>query len=934
MSKLTYIFFFLYTCSAFAQHQSKLVVEVNHENNTLKINQELTYFNQSEDTLSSIVLNDWNNAYSDKNSPLGARFSDEFVRNFHLASDKERGSTNTIKIIDDSKSSLTWERPDGFPDLVEFQLKNRLAPGQKATFILSYFVKVPSDKFTNYGYNSNGEMALKNWYLTPSMYVKSSFLKYNNLNIDDAPNAITGVELKITDPQKYQVTSDLKLEKVVDSTYYFKGENQLTVNLFIQKRSDFFNFINRNLEVICNLEGNKVDEIEKVLLVDKIVNYVNTNLGEYSKSKIMVSQLDYEENPFYGLNQLPALLNPFTDSFVFELKLLKTYLNNYLKTTLQLDPRKDNWIFDAIQVYYMIKYIDENYPDAKMTGSIGKLKLLKSYNLLSLDFNEQYNYFYMLMARKNLDQSLGAPKNTLIKFNEKIASKYHAGLSFKYLSDYIGEDNLNKSISEFIFYSKQNKTDTKKFQFILQNNSSKNIDWFFNTLVNSRKIIDYKFAYVNKTEDSIFFKLKNKTGVSVPIPVYGLKNEQIVFKEWISNEKEDSTYIFKRKDADKIVINYLDIVPEFNQRNNWKSLKKFSILNKPIKFNFMKDLEDPHYNQILYLPSLEYNLYDGFIPGICFHNKTLLDRPFNFDITPSFSTKTSSFSGRFSLAVNQFNRENRMYQIRYGISGENYHYAPDAYYKKLNPYVLFKFRENDFRDNHIQSILFRQVYVNRESSDFVKSTSDGNYSIFNLRYNNVKTEVKKHFGYSTDFQLASQFGKASTSISFRRLFDDNRQVNMRLYAGVLLYNNTDSNYFSFSLDRVTDYLFDFSYLGRSESNGIFSQQFIQAEGGFKSKLTNPYANHWITTANGSFNIWNWVEVYGDVGFMKNKHQDAKFVYDSGIRLNLVTDYFELYFPIHSTNGFEITQTKYAEKIRFLIAFSPQALVGLFTRKWF
>jgi hypothetical protein len=47
-----------------------MFVEVNAANKTLNIQQELTYFNQSNDTLSSLILNDWNNAYSDVNTPL------------------------------------------------------------------------------------------------------------------------------------------------------------------------------------------------------------------------------------------------------------------------------------------------------------------------------------------------------------------------------------------------------------------------------------------------------------------------------------------------------------------------------------------------------------------------------------------------------------------------------------------------------------------------------------------------------------------------------------------------------------------------------------------------------------------------------------------------------------------------------------------------
>lgn len=84
----------------------------------------------------------------------------------------------------------------------------------------------------------------------------------------------------------------------------------------------------------------------------------------------------------------------------------------------------------------------------------------------------------------------------------------------------------------------------------------------------------------------------------------------------------------------------------------------------------------------------------------------------------------------------------------------------------------------------------------------------------------------------------------------------------------------------------------------------------------------------------SFNVWNWIEIYSDFGLVKNKYTRPEFIYDSGIRLNLVTDYFELYFPVYSNLGWEISQNKYSEKIRFVITLSPKTLMNLFTRKWF
>lgn len=538
------------------------------------------------------------------------------------------------------------------------------------------------------------------------------------------------------------------------------------------------------------------------------------------------------------------------------------------------------------------------------------------------------------MARKNLDQALGDSKNTLIKFNEQIASKYRSGLSIRFLDDYLQNETVPASIKQFYSLNLTQQVSRTNFETILKSNTDKNINWFFNTIINSRAIIDYKFSSVKKTQDSITFSVINKTETPIPIPVYGTKKGAVVFKQWLDIEECDSTFTFPRNGADKIVLNLKNEVPEYNLRNNWKKLDGFFPNNRPVKFVFLKDLEDPYYNQVLYVPSIYYNLYDGITPGLRLHNKTILDKPFTFDINPSYSTRSNNLSGSASFAVNQNYRNSTLFNVRYSISGSYFHYAQDASYLRLNPMVQLRIREPNFRDNRKQLILLRQVIVNREKSAFAMDNAPSSYSIFNARYVNTKTEVTNHFNFSSDIQISGKFGKINGEIEYRKLFENNRQINLRFYAGSFLYNKTESDFFSFATDRPTDYLFDYNYFGRSESTGFYSQQFIMAEGGFKSKMETPFANRWITSLNASVSIWNWIEIYGDVGFIKNKNQNNDFIFDSGIRLNLVTDYFELYFPVYSNRGWEITQNNYNEKVRFIITFSPKTLINLFNRKWF
>ena len=935
--KLFFILFFLvFTSFSWGQHSSICTVEIDSNKNTLNVQQELIYFNQSNDTLQNIILNDWNNAYSDKYSPLGKRFSDEFVRNFHLAKKEERGFTTDLTFIDENKMFLEWSRTSDHPDVIELVLRDKILPQQKFSIFITYKIKLPSNKFTSYGYSDNGDFMLKNWLITPARFQNGHFAMYSNVNLDDSSNAISDYQINLTLPAKYDLTTDLNKTSESGSKVILEGIQRSQFSIYLAKKTDFQSFILPDLKIHTNIKDNNLNEIKKALLIKQITEYVEKHIGKYPHQNIVVSQADYEQNPFYGLNQLPSFISPFPNDFMFEIKFLKTYLNNFLHNSLTLDERKDNWIYDGIQVYTMMKYIDEFYPQMKMMGSVSKLRILKSYNLTNLNFNEQYSYFYMLMARKNLDQPIGEAKDKLIKFNEKIASKYRAGLSFNYLDHYLGNEIVPQSIQQFYRLNQAKKTSESDLESILKYKTSQDIDWFFKTIIHSRDIVDYKFSEVSKTKDSITFTIKNKTNTTVPIPVYGLTNNQVVFKKWYTGISNDSTFTVARNNVNKIVLNYENEVPEFNLRNNWKSLKSFFPNNRPFKFVLMKDLEDPYYNQILYVPTISYTLYDGISPGLRLHNKTILDKPFNFDVNPIYSPNTQSLTGHFSFIVNKFNRDNNFYNTRYAINGTYLHYAPDAGYFKFNPVVLFRIREDDYRNNHKQALQFRQVMVNLEPSNYV-TEFNGNkesYNVFNAKYFNTKTELTQHVNFVTDLQLASKFGKTSIELEYRRLFNNNRTINLRLFAGTFLYNKTNSDFFSFGLDRASDYLFDYNYYGRSEKTGIFSQQLILAEGAFKSKLDTPFANQWMVTTNAGFNIWNWVEVYGDVGLVKNSHEKTRFLYDSGVRLNLVTDYFELYFPIYSSNGWEIGEKNYQENIRFIVTLDPRILVNLFTRKWF
>ncbi|SFB26814.1 hypothetical protein SAMN05660845_2302 [Flavobacterium swingsii] len=923
----------------YGQQQTKMTVLLDDFSRSLIIKQTIQFTNNSDKPISKLVLNDWNHAYSNKYSPLGKRFSDEYVRNFHLASDYERGSTTITKIL--VNDSLTdWNRAENNLDIVEIVLKNNLEPSKSITLNIEYNLRIPNSKFTRFGYD-NGKYLLNNCFLSLARLSKDGqFTYYSNENLEDIANAVyTKINIDFVIPKNYEITCNLdfitQIESDVTKKISFSNENSSQIQFAIEKNNSYESFKNDNIEVQTNLYDVKISGIQKAIIIDKIVNYVSDNLGKIPAKKIIVSQVDYERNPFYGLNQLPSFLSPFPNEFLYEIKFLKAYLHNYLKSSLKIDIRKDSYIFDATQVYIMMKYIEENHPEMKLIGNLGTYKLTKSYFLSKANFNEQYNYLFLLMARKNLDQSIGNSKETLIKFNEQIAGKYKAGLIFKYLNDYLNDNSVEKSFKEFIVLNQSNQTDTNDFQEILKKNTSQNIDWFFDNLIYSNKPIDYSFSKTKKTKEHIAVTIQNNSTITVPISVSGIKNNQVIFRKWLPNITSDTTLVFPEKYLDKLILNDSSNIPEFSKKNNYKSLKGLFSLNRPIKFNLLRDLEDSRYNQIFYTPEIGYNLYDGAIISLTLDNETLLNKPFRYNLSPSYSAATRSMTGSMSYYFNQQRRDSKLYNIGYGLNSSYYHYIQNAAYLKVNSSVSLSFRDLDLRSNKRQNISFRLAYVNKESSPLNNPNSQSplKFAAYDGSYSYQKPEMSSGFGFGTGLSFSKNFGKATTGISYRKLFENNYQIGLRLFAGIFFYNK-DINSNAFGLDRPKDVLLDYNFYGRSESTGFFSQQIIIAEGGFKSKLENPYANKWMTTLNVTSSVWHWIELYGDAGFYQSRNQNVKFGYDSGLHLDLVPNYLELFLPIYSTNGFEMGQKNYQEKIRFIFTISPKTLTKLFTRKWF
>ncbi|AUC84987.1 aminopeptidase [Polaribacter sp. ALD11] len=930
----TFVIVLLFSSFIFAQQNAiNIKATLNSDEDKLMIQQEIVYYNNSDDALNHIFLHNWANSFKDRKTPLSKRFIEDFRKDLYFSSKDDIGFSD-IKNISIDYNSIVYKELENKQDIIQLFLETPIEPKESTTISITYFIKIPNAKFTGYGAYDNG-YRLRYWYITPAIY-KDGWQIMSNLNLDDLFEDYTTFNINLKIPKELSLVSSLKQtvksDKVFNS-YKLYGKNEKDVIIDIQKKNTFQNFSTDAHEIQTDILDKELNASLTKDILNRELQFLTDYLGVLPTDKILIDEVMRKKNPVYGLNQLPSFIRPFSDVFKYDLTLFKALSKKYLKQTLLVNEREDYWLIDGLQNYLMIEYVNKFYPEIKLLGKASDSWFLKRFNISKLKFNQKYPFVYQFTARKYLDQPLNTSADSLSNFNRKIVSKYKAGLGFNYLKGYLGEAVLNKSIKEFYQKNKLLVTKSSDFKNVLLLNTTKDIEWFFNDFIKTNKKIDYTIGKVKETKDSLKVTIKNKRNITAPIAFYGIKNNKIEYKKWFSNISDTLTTSVPKGKFDQLVLNYENIYPEYNTLDNYYHTDK-KIFNKPFKFTLIKDVKAPNYNQLFYQPSFSYNYYDGLTLGVKLHNKPLIKRNLEFRISPGYATKSNMINGSFSVLYNHFFEDTSIYKIAYGITGNTSQYAPELSYSSLIPYVDIQFKRKSLRDATSKFIKAKIVHIDKEISPLEIKTPQDNYSVFSLSYNYINPDIIEETRYTFNTEFAKKFSKVSADFRYRKLTSTDTQLDFRVFAGAFIHNNSKGDYFSFGLDRANDYLFQLNYYGRSEDSGIFSQQYIITEGGFKSVLPTRFANQYMLSLNSSIGLWRWMEFYNGVAFLKNKDERIFFGFENGIRFNFIHNIFELYFPLYSNNGWEVSQEAYPQKIRFTFTGDLGSIYNFFRRGFF
>ncbi len=909
----------------------------------ISVKQKITFFNNTGYTLDKIYLHAAANSYSNTNTVLGKRKLEDRNKSLYFSKYLNRGRINDLTIFIDKRQPVFLLRDFEF---YEINLFNPLLPNDSISLNLNYNIKVPYDKITGYGYSSKGTYLLKNFFIQPLDFDKSKPKLESFTDTEFNPYRKTDYSIVFYYPNDLYIEGDL----VKEGDHILKGTNYDAVTVLLTK--------NKPLSFLYEIDGIQTEvtigypikeELKELYYknIQRELSFLKEKLGTLP-AKIFISSKIKKDRNFVGVDNINLFglkeWVMFSDDIKIDLKMFQQIAYLTINQIIKLDKNKYHWISNGLLTYYQLKYLKKYYPDTKLLGdlpddfSILKIKPLKYFFISKVPLIDRYKLGYRYIATQNYDQPINENFLELSNINQYIISGFKSGLSFNFLSEYLSQGIFESSIRKLIQERREKEVNALYFQKFLEDVSHENLDWFFQKYISTNDRINFKIKkfYDNKNDtNNIKIRITNKTALAVPILITAEKNKQVINQKWIFSTKKDSVYTFINGDYSKLLINKNYIFPEINDNDNLLNTEGIYKNKKKLQMKFYADVDNPNYTQIFYEPNINWNNYDKFILGLRFYNSSPFSRPFEYSFSPTYSTGTKSLTGAASINYNYDMESGIFRRISLGSGYNFYHYDKDLSYKKYSGNLNFLFKKRPRSEiNRTIGISFNSVEREKNPSKLWEKDDYSHYNLLDISYSHSDNRLINEWYSKTNFQHSNMFNKISSEIYFRHEYAPNKKITLRYFGGYFITNNSNSTYFDFGVDHITDYSFNYmDYLGRSATSGLFYQQYIMAEGGFKSILDKS-ANKWITSLNGEIHLWKLLDIYADIGLYNNKAKPTKFIYDTGIKLNIIPEFLEFYLPIQSTLGFEPAKDSYLSHIRFTFNFNLSAVINHFRKGWY
>lgn len=951
------------------QSDHEIHVRLDDVGHTLHAFQTVTYTNNSPDTLRHIWFHLWPNAYQ-RNSALDRQMREDGDVSLFYSKMEDRGHIDSLDWKSDGKPLETAPHKR-HRDIIKILLNEPLPPNGTVRISTPFRVQIPKGIFSRLGHLGQAYQVTQ-WFPKPAVYDHKGWHPMPYLGQGEFFSEFGTYDVHITLPKNYVVgaTGDLVngddelkwLEEKVrqseaitefdtrDLSFPPSEKEFKTLHFHQEHVHDFAWFADKRYHVLKGEvempSGHRVTTWamftnNEAPLWKRAIEYLNDatrfyseKVGEYPYNHVTAVDGVLSEG---GGMEYPniTIIGESGNAYGLEEVIMHEVGHNWFYGMLASNERKHPWMDEGMNSFIEARYMHHKYPGLKLRESLFEgglfriaLTLLGAKELEHRDLNL---LGYRMSARQNTDQPMETPAPEFSSTNYGTIAYQKSAAVFTYLMHYLGEEQMDTLMHRYFREWQYRHPYPKDFRKVAMEVAGDSLGWFFDGVVGSDEKVKYALTRVRHKGDSLRVKVRRtRHSLAVPAPVSVMKEGKTQSTHWAEGTERSEWLTVPCDSCDAVELDVEGSFPDVNLKNN-RMLVPGPRRGRPIRPHLLAYLEDPTKRQFAFAPVMGGNKYDGFMLGMAFYNNLLPSNRLSYMLMPMYAFGSNDLTGMADVRYILAERRDQA-QLTVGAEGQKFSFT-QGYFSQVavvRPSLELSIFEDQRRRGIEHYFRYRSnLFISTERGMAIGSGHIPQLTyVFQYRHKPHSTALTSDIQFIGDDWGSGPSLRLTLEAIYGFAFKRSRGIRARLFMGKYIMESPAPRYnFRMAGHRgYQDYLREGAFLGRNEIAGFYSQQMIEADGGFKTYMNIGQSNDWLMALNLSSTLYRKIplELFLSVGVSSNTGSafpgSQLFLAEFGASVNLIPDILAVHFPFLLTrdvqNNVEFLTENYWQRIRF------------------
>ncbi len=955
---LAALLFFSFSAAAQPYFQqrvdTRLSVRLDDQKHFLHGFEQLHYTNYSPDTLRYLYLHLWPNAYRNDRTFFAAQQVLQGKTDFYFSPAEDRGYIDSLHFRVNGEAASFFSSP-GYPDIARLELPEALLPGASLTIETPFRVKIPK-VFSRLGHSGQAYY-ISQWFPKPAVYDRQGWHPLPYSDQGEFYSEYGSYDVQITVPKNYVVLATGECLDTAEVEWWSRQNHPApadTSHRTAQKKQPKNPFPPSSTEwKTLHFRADSVHDF--AWFADKrfLIQHDTLQLSDGRIIQVYVAFLPSDRSAWKGAT---AVLKKTMRGYG---NLLGTYPYASLKAvagnmkagggmeypticiidrsagSLELNETLvheagHNWFYGILgnneRDYPWMDEGCNSFAERKVENSLRREKGRRGSLITRL--NDEL-YYQQAATRRDQNLQLSSAAYTALNYGADVY--YKSALFLNWLEASLGDDTMRQALHGYYEQWKFRHPGPADFRNAMEAGCRRSLAWFFDGAMKTSKGVDFAVKQVKAGPDHTIIRLRNRSDFAAPAGISAYRGDSLLATYWTAPFRHDTIISVPTTGARRWQI--ADAVPDYFSANN--QFKQGALFHGRLpRLGIGLGLNHRKAPTIYALPALGYNRYDGFMAGLLLHNLGLPEPRFRYILSGMWGTHSNALVGAGSVGYWIY-PSSVFQEIVPQVDVKSFHFLEVenagasplvARYLKLAPSVEFVFKNRSPLSTVRRSLLLKAYAIWEEDIRYTRDPNDSTRYLPQLnaatentygliRYTHRNERTFNPFSYVLEGQMGDLFAKLSATGQIRIDYNvPNKSLYLRGYFGKYFSRSTDeySDYrywLSSAFTGPNDYLYDGTFIGRNERDGLGSQQYSMQEGA--QKIATPLygfplgrSNNWLASLNlrsdlplGKLPIRAYLDLSTYADAAKQNPSGNRFLYSAGFELHFLHDLLLLHVPV-------------------------------------